>query len=210
MEWAYEADDTTMLAWTAYRRSQQSAATGDARRAIALAQSVRRKEGTLGGPAKAAARVQEACGHALAGDERPTMQLLDDAHEWASDDSAGDARSGHGSFCTASYIEINRARCLLRLGRAESALACYEHALPGLPAVYSRDRAAALASKASAHAAAGQPEHAAAAAKVALPVARRAGSRRVIAQVERLGQRLAPHRGLPVVADLLEDLSLAA
>ncbi|MGH3682269.1 MAG: helix-turn-helix domain-containing protein, partial [Natronosporangium sp.] len=69
---------------------------------------------------------------------------------------------------------------------------------------------AALAGKASAHAAAGQPEHAAAAAQVALPVARRAGSRRVIAQVERLGQQLAPHRSLPAVADLLEDLSLAA
>lgn len=207
MEWAYEADDTTMLAWTAYRRSQQSAAVGDARRSISLAQSIRRKEDTLAGPIKAAVRVQEACGHALAGDERPTLQLLDDAHQWASDDSAGDARNGHGSFCTASYIEITRAGCLLRLGRAVPALACYEQALPTLPTVYSRDRAAALAGKASAHAAAGEPEQAAATAQAALPVARRAGSRRIVNQVERVGQQLAQHRRLPAVADLLHNLA---
>ena len=113
MEWAYEADDRRMLAWTIFRRSQQVAATGDAPRAIGLAQAARRDEEHLATPTRAAIRVQEAYGYALDGDELAAQKLIDDAHAWAASDTEGDARGGHGSYCTPSYIEIQRAELLV-------------------------------------------------------------------------------------------------
>lgn len=207
MEWAYEADDPIMLAWTAYRRSQQAVIHGDAQHAIALAQAARRREECLALPMRAATRVQEARGHAVAGDERAALQLLDEAHWWAADDVAGDARGGHGSFCTASYIEIHRAGCYALLGKHQAAITCYEQALPKLPAVYRRDRSAALAGQAAVYFAAGQPDAAAVTAGAALPVARRAGSRRIVGQLATVGRRLAPYRHVPSVAALMADLA---
>jgi hypothetical protein len=138
------------------------------------------------------------------------MQLLDEAHTWAADDPVGEARGGHGSFCTASYIEIQRARCLTVLDRPHAAVDCYEQALPSLPAVYRRDRAAAMVGQAAALAASGAPDRAAATARTALPVARGAGSNRIVDQIAAVGARLAGHRRLPEVAALLDDLAEAS
>jgi len=209
MEWAYEIDDAVMVAWTAYRRSQQLTATGHTAAAVGLARAARRDDGRLPGPMRAAVRVQEAHGLALSArdNERDALRLFDDAHAWAADDQQGDARGGHGSFCTASYIEIHRAVCLGLLRRPREAITLFDQALPALPSVYRRDRAAALASKAAAHAAADEPELAAVAAHSALPTARRAGSRRIVRQIEAVGAALARHRKLEPVAALLDDLA---
>jgi tetratricopeptide (TPR) repeat protein len=159
---------------------------------------------------RAAIRVQEAYGRALAGDEVEAQHLLDEAHQWAADDSDGDARGGHGSFCTESYIEINRANCWLTLGRPEVALGIYERAVQALPSVYQRDRAAALAWMARAYVQDGQPEAAASTARVALPVARDAGSQRIVSQIGQVATAVEPHRGLAPVAALLADLEQEA
>jgi tetratricopeptide (TPR) repeat protein len=159
---------------------------------------------------RAAIRVQEALGRALAGDEADAQRLLDEAHQWAADDSDGDARGGHGSFCTESYIEINRADCWLKVGRPDLALDIYERAVPALPSVYQRDRAAALGRMALAYAQSGQPEAAATTARVALPVARDAGSQRIVSQIGQVGARLEPQKGLSPVAALLADLEQEA
>ena len=113
MEWAYEADDRSMLAWTVFRRSQQAAAARDAAQVVGLAQAARRDEHQLASSTRAAIRVQEAYGHALDGNEQVSQRLLDEAHTWATSDTVGDARGGHGSYCTPSYIEIHRAGCWL-------------------------------------------------------------------------------------------------
>jgi hypothetical protein len=63
MEWAHEADDDVMLAWTLYRRSQQAAAAGDVAQALGLAHAARRREDRLPAPMRSAIRVQEAYGH---------------------------------------------------------------------------------------------------------------------------------------------------
>jgi tetratricopeptide (TPR) repeat protein len=209
MEWAYEVGDDVMLAWTAYRRSQQALAAGDTTRAVGLAQAARRNEAAMAGPLRAATRVQEACGRAGEGDERAALTLLDDAHCWAADDLVGEARTGPGSFCTPpSYVELRRGDCLLRLGKPRAAITHYEAALPGLPAVYRRDRASGLVGKAAAHAGAGQPEHAATTAQLALPIARQTGSRRTISRISTLGRTLSRHRRLAAVTELLEDLAV--
>src|SRR5439155_18161154 len=139
MEWAYEAGDERMLAWTIFRRSQQAAATADAAQVIGFARAARRHEEQLATPTRAAIPVQEAYGHALDGDEQTAQRLLDQAHTWAASDTVGDARDGHGSYCTPSYIEIQRASCWLTTGQPKKAIALYEEGLRTLPAVYQRN-----------------------------------------------------------------------
>ena len=206
MEWAYEGDDERMLAWTIFRRSQQAAATPDAAQVVGLAQAARRNEEQLATPTRAAIRVQEAYGHALDGDEQASQRLLDEAHTWAASDTVGDAHEGHGSYCTPSYIEIQRASCWLTTGKPKKAIALYEEGLRTLPAVYQRNRAAALSRLAVAYVADGQLEQAASTAHAALPVARTAGSRRIVEEIKGVSAELAPHRPLEGVAALLDDL----
>jgi len=207
MEWAYEGDDERMLAWTIFRRSQQAAATPDAAQAIGLAQAARRNEERLATPTRAAIRVQEAYGHALDGNERASQRLLDEAHTWAASDTVGDAHEGHGSYCTPSFIEIQRASCWLATGKPKKAIRLYEEGLRTLPAVYQRNRAAALSRLAVAYVADGQLEQAASTAHAALPVARSSGSRRIVQEIKGVSAALMPHRPLPAVAALLAELN---
>ncbi len=143
------------------------------------------------------------------GVEAPWQQLLDHSHQWESHDRDGDARGGHGSFCTTGYIELQRALCLALVQDHQRAINQYEQALPALPPVYRRDRAAALAGKAAAHAAAGQPDQAAATAREALSIARRAGSQRIVQRISAVGATLRPYRRLEDVATLLHELNQA-
>jgi tetratricopeptide (TPR) repeat protein len=208
MEWAYEANDRRMLAWTIFRRSQQVTVTRDAARVIGLAQAARRDEEQLATPTRAAIRVQEAYGFALDGDERTSQRLIDDAHAWAGSDTVGDAHEGHGSYCTPSYIEIQRANCWLATGKPKKAITLYEDGLRRLPPVYQRNHAAALSWLAAAYMADGQLEQAASTAHAALPAARSSGSRRTVADIKGIGTKLAQHRSLPGVAALLDDLDI--
>jgi tetratricopeptide (TPR) repeat protein len=206
MEWAYEGNDERMLAWTIFRRAQQAAAIPDAAQSIGLAQAARRDEEKLATPTRAAIRVQEAYGYALDGNDKAAQQLLDEAHTWAAGDTAGDAREGHGSYCTPDHIEIQRATCWLAVGQPKKAIPLYEDSLRTLPAVYQRNRAASLTWLAAAYAADSQPEQAANTAHAALPVARSAGSRRIIGEIRNVGTELIPYRALPAVAILLDEL----
>lgn len=206
MEWAHEGADERMLAWTIFRRSQQAAATPDAAQVIGLAQAARRADDQLAKPTRAAIRVQEAYGHALDGDEQTSQRLLDEAHAWAASDTVGDAHEGHGSYCTPSYIEIQRANCWLTTGKPKKAITLYEEGLATLPVVYQRTRAAALSRLAVAYIADGQIEQAASAAHAALPVALGGGSMRIVDEVKGVGRELAPYRRLHGVATLLDDL----
>jgi hypothetical protein len=207
MELACEGDDERMISWTVFRRSQQAAAALDVAHAIGFAQAARRNEEALATPTRAAIRAQEAYAHALDGDEQAANRLLDEAHTWAASDTTGDAHEGHGSYCTPSYIEIQRANCWLTAGKPKKAVALYEDSLATLPVVYQRSRAAALSRLATAYLADGQPEQAASAAHAALPVARSGGSMRIVDEVRSVGRDLTRHRKLPAVAALLDDLA---
>jgi tetratricopeptide (TPR) repeat protein/transcriptional regulator with XRE-family HTH domain len=206
MEWAYEGNDERMLAWTIFRRAQQAAAIPDAAQTIGLAQAARRNEEKLATPTRAAIRVQEAYGHALDGNDQAAQRLLDEAHTWAAGDTVGDAREGHGSYCTPGYIEIERGHCWLATGRPKKAISLYEDGLRTLPTVYQRNRAATLTRLAVAYAADSQPEQAANTAHTALPAARSAGSKRIVGEIKNVGNELIPYRALPAVAALLDEL----
>lgn len=206
MEWAYEGNDERMLAWTIFRRAQQAAAIPDAAQTIGLAQAARRNEEKLATPTRAAIRVQEAYGYALEGNDQAAQRLLDEAHTWAASDTVGDAREGHGSYCTSGYIEINRGHCWLATGHPKKAISLYEDSLRTLPAVYQGNRAATLTRLAVAYSADSQPEQAANTAHAALPVARSGGSKRIVAEIKNVGAELIPYRALPAVASLLDEL----
>jgi hypothetical protein len=82
----------------------------------------------------------------------------------------------------------------------------YEEGLRSLPAVYQRNRAAALSQLAMAYVADGQLEQAASTAHAALPVARSSGARRILEEIKGVSAELVPHRPLQGVAALLDDL----
>jgi tetratricopeptide (TPR) repeat protein len=206
LEWALEADDATMVAWTLYRQSQQSELVGDVARAVGLVRAARRYEDSLASPTRAALRVQEAHGQARDGDALAAGKLLDEAHGWAAEDRSGEARNGHGSFCTAEWIELERARCHLTLGYPSEAVALYEEALPRLGSVYVKNRGTALSGLAAAYASHDEPGQAAVTADGALDIALSCGSNRIVNQLRRVGDSVRPHRDQDDVARLLMRL----
>jgi hypothetical protein len=143
----------------------------------------------------------------LAGEEVLSHRALDVAHQWAVRDNAGDARGGHGSFCTETYLELQRAQCWTALGKPQRAIQVYETVLPTLPPVYRRDRGVACSRFAQAHVNAGHFEAGAVMAIDALEIARSSGSMRTEFEIAAVGQRLHDHRHLEPVRQLLDDLS---
>ncbi|MBB3733819.1 hypothetical protein [Nonomuraea dietziae] len=209
--WAYEADDGDMLAWTMFRRSQQAMAEARAGDVVGITEAVLRRADTLPAAMRAALTQQRAQGHALDGQEKVCLRLLDEAQQMAADvDDDGDARGGHGSFCTSAYVDVQRAGCWIHLGKPARAVAAYEAALPKLPPVYRRDRGMALAGLAAAHAGGGQVEQAAQRAQQALRIAQAAGSVRITGVLADITETLLPYRKVPAVAALRVALASAA
>ena len=208
MELALEAGDRLMMSWVLFRRGEHAAADGDAAATAGLAAAARREGGELPSPMLAAILQQEAHAHALDGAEAACQAALDRAHEQAaSPDDPGDASMGHGSFCTPGYVEMQRGRCWLWLGRPARARAALDRAIRSLPPVYRRDRGVALSALATAFAGIGEPREAALTATQALGVARDAGSARIVNLVIPVATALASHRHLEAVATLHEVLA---
>jgi transcriptional regulator with XRE-family HTH domain len=208
MEWVLEAGDRLMMSWVLYRRGEHAAADGDAAAVAGLAAAARRESKDLPDPMLAAIFQQEAHAHALDGAEAACLSALDQAFERAaSPDDPGDASGGHGSFCTAAYLDMQRGRCWLRLGHPVKARDALDDAVRTLPPVYRRDRGVALSALAAAHAAIGEPGEAATAAIQALEVARDAGSERIVSMVIPVATALARHRDIEAVAQLQQAIA---
>jgi tetratricopeptide (TPR) repeat protein len=192
MEWAAESCDQAMVTWILFRRSQQATTKRKAAQTISLAQAVLRNGAVLTASMRAAAMQQEAHGYALDGDEVACHRRLDEAHDFAaSSETKGDARGGHGDFCTQSYLEIQRANCWLSLHRPDLAVPVFERALAGLPDAYQRDRGLAQARLAVAYTEVQRYEEAVEQAASALSIAYGSGSVRTmyetVAAVNALG-----------------------
>jgi ATP/maltotriose-dependent transcriptional regulator MalT len=191
------------------RDSHQATDAGEVASAVGLAEAGRRHEPALPSPTRAALRVQQAHARALDREYVAAQTLLDQAHDWARADDAGDARTGHGAFCTPASVEMHRALCLRLADDPIRAVAVYRAALAAMPAVYQRDQAVALAGLATAHVAAGQPDEAAGAATQALGLARATGSGRVERQLATVGRALTRRGRGPAVAAFVHDLASA-
>ncbi|MGC4770490.1 hypothetical protein ACLQ25_16145 [Micromonospora sp. DT44] len=206
LSWADQIADPTMTAWATYRSSQHWLVGGEPQRAVDDAEAAMLQDKKVPSPVRAALRVQHAHALATVGEHRKAMQLLDDAHKWAADRGPGKPEGEHASFCTSGYIEVHRGTCL-RIGRRpDEAVAVLDAALPSIPSLHRQDFTVALLTKAAAHVAADQPEQAAAAAHIALPIARRAGARRILHQLAQIGSAVDEHRHLADVREFLDDL----
>lgn len=206
LAWAAQIGDPTMTAWATYRSSQQWLTSGYAAQAVEQAETALRYDQKLPAPMRAALRVQHAHALAATGEHHAAMRLLDDAHRWAADRRPGKPEGEHGSYCTSGYIEVHRGACLRLAQRPQEAITVLDEAIPKIPPRHRQDFASALLNKAAAHAAASQPELAAATAHQALPIARQAGSRRILHQLTQLGAAMRGHQQLPHVRALLDDL----
>jgi transcriptional regulator with XRE-family HTH domain/tetratricopeptide (TPR) repeat protein len=209
MEWAVEGGDRLMVSWTLFRRGQHAAADRDAAQVTGLAAAARREAGGAAtGPMLASILQQEAQAHALDGSEVACHDSLDQAHGLAAaPDDPGDASNGHGSFCTAAYLEMQRHACWLTLGRPAKAIGALETAIRSLPPADRRDRGVALSHQAAAFAAVGEPAEAATAAVQALNISRDSGSERITRMVVATAAVLAPHSELEAVAGLRAALA---
>jgi transcriptional regulator with XRE-family HTH domain len=207
MEWAVEAGDDLMVAWSLFRRSCQARVDGDAAQAIGLATAARRDAASLPRPMLAAIFQQEAQGHALDGATAGFEHALGQARAYAASGDPGDATGGHGSFCTPAYLDMQAGRCWLMLSQPAKALPALQAAVDALPVVYQRDRGVALSGLAAAFAATGEAEQAAGAALGALAVARDTGSWRILAMTRSAASVLPRRSQVPAVAELREALA---
>ncbi|WP_031521985.1 hypothetical protein [Streptomyces sp. NRRL F-5123] len=208
MEWATESGDQAMVAWTLFRKSQQATTRGNAAQSVSLAQAVLRNEPVLTPSMRASALQQAAHGHALDGDERACHSLLDEAHSFAaSTETKGDARSGHGDFCTPGYIEIQRANCWLALRRPDLAVPVFERTLDHIPDAYQRDKGFAQARLSKAYAETGRYEESAESAASALATARSSGSLRTMHETVAAVNVLGAAHTSPAVTMLFDSIS---
>lgn len=203
--WAQRAGETGLLAWIDYRRSQQALAIGDTPRALDCVGRAARAVSPVSAMSAAVA-VQQAQVHAARGEARACWSLLDAARDQAGKDPWGDARDGHGSFCSPEYVELHRAWCRVVLGLPGQAVVLFEEYVDGLPPVYRRDRGLALARFARALWDAGDVRAAAVRAQQAWVVAAEVGSQRTVRQVRALGGLMREHQRVREVAGFLRQI----
>jgi tetratricopeptide (TPR) repeat protein len=209
MEWAHEARDSVMVSYVLARKSDQAAGARDGARAIGLARAAQQKPGHLPARVQAVAVLQEARGLALAGEEFACHQKLDRALELASIGKHS-SEVGPGRYCSVEFVELQRASCLMELGRARPAIESFERGLARLPTIHRRDRGVYLSRLAVAHAIDGDPEAASATGLQAAQIAHATGSGRIELELYRLRSSLTPWRDHPSVASLDRALAMPA
>lgn len=208
MEWAQETGDNVMAAYVLFRKSNQATAQRNTQKAVSLARAAQRSAGvTL--RIRALAAQQEAQGHALMGNLRFAQAKFDEAHELAAepDDSHADDALDL-AYCTPTYIEMQRANCLIELGDPRTAVGMFEAELQSLPPIYRNDQGVYLSRLARAYAVSGEPEQAAAAADRALSIAIDTESARAMAELSAADKALQRWSTVTEVATFTGRLKL--
>ncbi|GGM10202.1 helix-turn-helix domain-containing protein [Micromonospora yangpuensis] len=196
---AQEAGDIEFTAYVFARMAQRASDAADQDRVLGLARAAERA-GSIREQVRAFAAVQRAHGHTVEGDTSSFRAAIADAHHLAA--ATGTDGGGLGAFCTTAYISAQEGEGWLRLGRPGVAVRCFGEALDAWPETYRRERGRYLARTAVAHAAAGEPELAAAAALAALNLANLTRSARIQREVAIAGRQLAAFPTEPAVQQL--------
>ncbi|MGH3794100.1 MAG: helix-turn-helix domain-containing protein [Pseudonocardiaceae bacterium] len=139
-------------------------------------------------------------GYALSGDHAATELAYENAHDLLTASDA-DPASPCGSWLTPTYISLQRARSLTVLGSYRRAAESFEGAIGEMPAGIPRGRGVWLARSALAYAGDREVEHAATLGLDALSIGAETGSARILTELIRLDDALAPWQKTPVVAD---------
>lgn len=208
MEWAQESGDDVMAAYVLFRKSNQATARRNAQQAVGLARAAQRSTGATP-RIRALAAQQEAQGHALMGNPRFAQAKFDEAHELAAEqDDSHDDDALDLAYCTPTYIEMQRANCLIELGDPHTAVAMFEAELRALPTIYRNDQGVYLSRLARAYAVSGGPEQAAAAADRALSIAVDTESARAMSELSAAGKALQRWNAVPEVSTFASRLTL--
>ena len=210
MEWAQETGDDLMSAYVLFRKSNQATARRSPQQAVALARAAQRAPGVTTS-VRALAAQQEGQGHALLGNPRFAQVKFDEAHELAiantetqHEDTALDT-----SYCTPTYIEMQRANCLIEQGEPLRAAHAFESELRMLPPMYRNDHGVYLSRLARAYATAGEPEQGAETADRALSIALDTESARAMGELSAAEKALRQWSDVPSVAAFSARFALA-
>ncbi|WP_158673797.1 hypothetical protein [Streptomyces klenkii] len=207
MEWAQEAADDHMQSYLLFRKSNQATARASADRAVGLAKAAQRLPG-LSPRIAALAAQQEAQGYALMRNPKAALTRFDEARALVAEPAeAGPATELDTSYCTPTYIEMQRANCWIGLGKPQQAIELFEGHLAELPQVYRNDRGVYLARLARAYVRAGELERGAEAAAKSLGIVRHTGSARTFGELSAVVDSLTGERQLPTVAAFLEHFA---
>jgi hypothetical protein len=208
MEWAQEAADDHLQSYVLYRKSHQATSRGNAQKAVALARAAQRIP-DLTPQITALAAQQEAQGYALMQNPRAALAKFDEAHELAS--AAAEARPDSKldtSYCTPTYVEIQRANCWIDLGEPIRAVGLFEAELATLPRVYRNDRGVYLARLARAYAKGNEAELAADTATKARVIVNQTGSARTLAELDAVATLVETRQNEPAVETFTEQFRL--
>ncbi|WP_414168691.1 hypothetical protein ACMATS_20875 [Streptoverticillium reticulum] len=208
MEWAQEAAAEHMQAYILFRKSNQATARASGDRAIGLAKAAQRLPG-LTPRLSALAAQQEAQGYALMRNSKAALSRFDEAYALASQATAAEQPTTvDASYCTPTYIEIQRATCWIDLGQPQRAVQLFQDQLAALDPVYRNDRSVYLARLARAHVTAGDLEQGAEAATKSLGIVTHTGSARTFAELSSVARAVDTKRTVPAVATFFERFEI--
>lgn len=206
LELAHAGGDPEFPIFVLARKSQLAGDMHDAATALDLADAAA-AAGLAHRRLIGVALTYAAHGHALDGVDKDSMQALDHAQEQLAESTGADPPSRLARWLDASYIEVQRARCLSVLGDHSAAAVIFERAIEDLPSQYRRDRGVYLARAGQAHACNSEPERAIAAGTQALAIAQQTGSGRIITELATLNNELARWNALPSVTEFREEFA---
>lgn len=146
---------------------------------------------------------RRAWAHALAGEAGETERALDAAVS-ALAERADDPQPDWAAWVDHTELGIMTGRCWAELGRPLRAVPILEQALAGFDDAHARDKALYMTWLASAYVSAGEVEQAAATATRVLTLSEGVASVRPRQKLAPVLDKLAHHRALPEVADVLE------
>ncbi|WP_433271856.1 helix-turn-helix domain-containing protein [Actinosynnema sp. CS-041913] len=205
LEWSHSSGNADIAAYVLMRMSQQAQFLSERAQAVALAQASLRYDGQVAGAqVRAAIHQQAAQASALDGDERMAMSYIDRAQALAGAAVSTNDRYSLGSYCTASYVSVQRAAVLQALGDHTRALTEYDDVLRQWPRSFHRERGLHLARRTAVAARAGLPEAALESGAEALRIARDTRSHRTVRELATSATLMLPWRALPSVDEFVQ------
>lgn len=200
LEQGQAADDRDIVAYAFVRMSQLAEVDGDADRVIGLARAAQREPG-LSDRVRALALQQEARGYARSGNVAACLSRLDQAAAMADEFTPVAGDEYEIGYCYGRHhIDLQRAACLLTMGRAADAVAAYQLAKPTWGFVCHWEQGLHAAKLAIALARTGEVEQAATVGHEALAMAGAADSELVRTELRQLRE----WSDVPAIAELTE------
>ncbi|WP_154402694.1 helix-turn-helix domain-containing protein [Nocardioides speluncae] len=197
LRYGHELGDPTLVAYALMRHSNIASDGRDGARALGFASSALQHWERLTPGLRALILRQQASGHTLLQNLSATKDAIDRGLEQAHIASTSGAEEADDltGYCTPSYLEMESATCLVRLGRPEPAIDALERGLADWRPEFRRDLGLCLARAATAYSVVGDRDHAHEAAEGALIIASETKSARTIREL-RDAQRAMATNGM--------------